>query len=50
MNSRDGLNMADPWGLITDAIEEAIKHMEKAKEFASERRNLDLDNPEDDRL
>jgi hypothetical protein len=50
MNSRDGISMADPWGLITDALEVAIEKMEELKEFAAERKALDLDNPEDDRL
>jgi 7,8-dihydro-6-hydroxymethylpterin-pyrophosphokinase len=40
----------DPWDLVYDALEEVEKKVKKAKQFAKERRDLDLDNPEDDRL
>lgn len=52
INSRDGIEMADPWGLITDALEVAIEKMEQAKEFAESKRKdiIDLDDPEQDKL
>lgn len=38
--TRDGLNQADPWGLITDLLEELLE----------EEYELDLDDPEDDKV
>ena len=39
LRTRDGLNQADPWGIITDLLEELLEEDE-----------LDLDDPEDDKV
>lgn len=38
IRSRDGLNQADPFGMITDMLEELLE------------KELDLDDPRDDRV